>query len=115
MVAKQAEKSVCWSAASLIESDLALMYVVLLAVLLAGGIAIYAAYRWYRTLNQETTTPAGEDLAQLAQALQEQGELDAEEMAKIRAAVERGQAESRDAKSATVRAESDPQSQPKAE
>jgi hypothetical protein len=91
MVGKHAAKPVCWSAVSIPNAELTLMYAVLLALLLAGGVAIYAAYRWYRTLKQPTPTSSEEvaDLADLARALQEQGELDAAEAEKIRAAVER--------------------------
>jgi hypothetical protein len=88
MVGKQVVKPVCWSAASIFDSELTLMYAVLLALLLAGGVAIYAAYRWYRTLKQPAPTSRG-DLAEFARTLQEQGELDAEEAEKIRAAAER--------------------------
>jgi hypothetical protein len=88
MVGKQVAKPVCWSAASIFDSELTLMYAVLLALLLAGGGGIYAAYRWYRTLKQPAPT-SSEDLAEFARVLQEQGELDAEEAEKIRAAAER--------------------------
>jgi hypothetical protein len=74
MVGKQVVKPVCWSTASVFDSELTLMYAVLLALLLAGGVAIYAAYRWYRTLKQPAPT-SSEDLAELARALQEQGGL----------------------------------------
>jgi hypothetical protein len=88
MVGKQVAKPVCWSAATIFDSELTLMYAALLALLLAGGVAIYAAYRWYRTLKQPAPT-SSEDLAELVRALHEQGKLDAEEAEKVRAAAER--------------------------
>jgi len=88
MAAGQTGTTVCWSAVGFFQSDLTLMYAVLLVILLAGGIAIYAAFRWYRTL-KEPPSPDGADLAQFARALEEQSDLAPEELAKVRAAVEK--------------------------
>lgn len=90
MVAWQASLS-GFLATSLFESELTLMYAVLLALLLAGGVAIYAAYRWYRTLKEPPQS--SEALDQLARALEQPGALDAEEAEKLRAALERGKAQ----------------------
>jgi hypothetical protein len=78
----------CWAAASLFDPELVAMYAVLLIVLVCGGIAIHAAYRWYRNLKQPSLT-SSEDLAQFARTLQEQGDLDPEELKSVRAALER--------------------------
>jgi hypothetical protein len=73
---------------SFLDSELTLLYAALLAILLAGGVAIYATYRWYRTLKQPAPT-SSDDLAEFARALQQQGELAPEEAEKIRAALDR--------------------------
>jgi hypothetical protein len=100
MLGRQAEKSVCWPFASLFDSELTLMYAVLLALLLAGGVVIYATCRWYRTLKQREPT-SSDDLAQLARALQVQDVIDPEEAERIRIAVERAQSEIRTPKAET--------------
>jgi hypothetical protein len=83
----QARRDVCWAAGGLFDPDVVTTYAVLVALLVGGGLLIYAAFRWYRTLRQPTST-AGEDLAQLNLTLQEQG-LAPEELERIRAAIER--------------------------
>jgi hypothetical protein len=88
MTAGPTGTTVCWPAFGFFQSELTLMYAVLLVVLLAGGIAIYAAFRWYRTL-KEPPPGEGEDLAQFARALEEEGDLAPEEVEKVRAAVEK--------------------------
>jgi hypothetical protein len=77
-----------WTLSALSDPDLLLAWLILAGVLLVGGLAIYAATRWYRNLNQPPST-SGEDLGQLPRALEQ--ELSPEEMERLRAAIERRQ------------------------
>jgi hypothetical protein len=79
---------VCLAAASLYDPELLATYAALLIVLVCGVVAVYAAFRWYRGLKQLTSTRS-EDLAQLAQALEEQDGLNPDELQRVRAALER--------------------------
>jgi hypothetical protein len=75
------------------DSDLLTTIALLAAVVLSGGLVIYATYRWYRTLKQPASN-ARDDLAQLRRALKEQ-RLDPDEAARVLAAIERQREESR--------------------
>ncbi|HYV39077.1 MAG TPA: hypothetical protein VE988_25550 [Gemmataceae bacterium] len=72
---------------AMFDAELLTTLTLLAAAVLSGGLAIYAAYRWYRTLKQPASSTR-DDLAQLRRALKEQ-RLDPDEAARILAAIER--------------------------
>jgi hypothetical protein len=74
--------------ASIFSPELLTTYLVLLAVLMCGTVAVWLTFRWYHSLNQQPSA-ANEALAELRRALEEQEELDAMEAERIRAAIER--------------------------
>jgi hypothetical protein len=77
----------------MLDAELLTTLALLAAAVLSGGLAIYAAYRWYRTLKQPASN-ARDDLAQLRRALKEQ-RLDPDEAARVLAAIERQREETR--------------------
>src|SRR5438094_4541828 len=78
----------CLAESPLLDPEFVLMTVVLLLVLTVGGLAILAACRWYRTLEQPPAT-GGAEAAEFVQSLEEEDELDAEELARVRAALDK--------------------------
>jgi hypothetical protein len=77
------------TAARLLSShELWLVYGGAFAAFALGSCAVIATYRWYRRVRHSQTT-AGEDLAQLADAIADQPELEPEEVQRVREAIER--------------------------
>jgi hypothetical protein len=74
--------------ASIFDPEFLTAYVVLLAALVCGGVAVWLAFRWYRNLKRRPSA-ADEAFAQLSQALEEQKNLDPAEVERIRAAIRR--------------------------
>jgi hypothetical protein len=74
--------------ASIFDPELLATGILLLAVLLCGGGAVWLAFRWFRSLKREPSA-ADEDFAQLGRALEEQKELDPAEVERIRAVIQR--------------------------
>ena len=79
-----------WPAESpLFDPEFVLTVAALVLVLTVGGVAIHAAYRWYRNLKQTPTGAGAEDAQQWIQSLEQDEELDAEELARLRAALDK--------------------------
>jgi hypothetical protein len=68
--------------------ELYLVYGGAAAAFILGGFVVVRTYRWYRRTKQIETT-AGEDLAQLAEAITTEAELAPEEVQRVRDAIER--------------------------
>jgi hypothetical protein len=84
----------CWAGEHLcfafgLPLDSAVWFVVasLVAAVLSGAVAVYAAYRWYRT-SKEISSTRLDDLAELEKSLQD-GALAPEEVERVRAAIQR--------------------------
>src|SRR5439155_15924740 len=73
----------------LFDPEFVLMVAALVLVLTVGGVAIQAACRWYRNLKQTPAAGSAEDAQQWIQALEEEEDLDAEELARLRAALDK--------------------------
>jgi hypothetical protein len=71
------------------DAELLTTSAVLLAVMMGGAVAVWLTFRWYRNLKQSLSAP-DDALAQLTRALEdEEAEFDPEDVARIRAAIER--------------------------
>jgi membrane protein implicated in regulation of membrane protease activity len=79
---------VLWAFTAIFDDPLLIANVLLLVVLAGGAVAIWLTYRWYRNLKQEPST-ANESLLELASAIDQQEQLEADEVERIRAAIER--------------------------
>jgi cytochrome c-type biogenesis protein CcmH/NrfG len=79
---------VFWAFTAILDDPLLLANVVLLVVLACGAVAIWLTYRWYRNLKQQPST-ANEALLELARTIDQQEQLEADEVERIRAAIER--------------------------
>jgi|SRR5579862_1604043 len=88
--ANEAETTVCWASAPIFDPapELLVPFALLLAVLAAGGVALWLAFRWYRKWSQPLST-ADDDFAQLTQALQQQNGLNPQEIERVRTAIEK--------------------------
>jgi hypothetical protein len=80
--------------ASIFDPELLTTNIVLSAVLVCGGLAVWLAFRWYHNLKRQSSA-ADDALAQLRRALEEQEELDPAEVERIRAAILRHKNEDR--------------------
>ncbi len=74
--------------ASWFDPEVLLTYIALFLLLGLGATVFYTTCRWYRSL-KNTPSTHGDDLAQLESALADEDELDPEERARVRAALER--------------------------
>jgi hypothetical protein len=74
--------------ASWFDPEVVLTYIALFLLLGLGATVFYTACRWFRSLKNAPSTRS-DDLAQLESALADEEELDPDERARVRAALER--------------------------
>jgi hypothetical protein len=78
----------------MLDLELVTTWLILLAMLAVGSLAVWYSSRWYRTLKQSGFS-TGDDLAQLDRALDDEDELDPQEIERIRAAIQKSSDEER--------------------
>jgi len=84
------EPLLCPADSPLYDPEFVLMTVALVLVLALGGVIIRGTCRWYRGLQQPSSTRA-DDQAQLVQALEQEEALDPRELERVRAAIQKQQ------------------------
>jgi hypothetical protein len=83
-------RPLCFAADWFDVPEVVVVCVALLAVVVSGMVAIYAAFRWYRAF-QYSSSIKNEALADLERALENQQELKPEELERVRAVIQQHQ------------------------